>query len=180
MRAARKAQAAQFAANAIARQPNSRKVTTPAARGRGGRGCQSVYGLTTRNVKRRRLVFGALQQWNKAGACYAWPGGTHKATGTRRSDVHFRAIRPHPGAAESQLRALFVVLLARRIVAPRRNELVVDRLREAEALLHVRHDRPGLTPDHRSQAQGSAETKHTRQPAAAHHWSAGCPKMRIR
>jgi hypothetical protein len=36
--------------------------------------------------------------------------------------------------------ALFVVLLARRIVASRRNELVVHGLREAEPLLHVGHD----------------------------------------
>jgi hypothetical protein len=40
--------------------------------------------------------------------------------------------------------------------------------------LQPSHSRPGL-PGPRSQAQGSAETKHTRQPAAAHHWSAGCP-----
>src|ERR1700751_5608286 len=34
---------------------------------------------------------------------------------------------------------LLVVLLARRVVAPRRDELVVHRLREAEPLLHIRH-----------------------------------------
>ena len=112
-----------------------------AARGRGGRGCQFVYGLTTRNVN----LFGALQQWLTADAHYAWAWRTNKATSTRRSNVHFMAIRPH--AAESQLRALFVVLLARRIVASRRNELVVHFFGEAEALLHVGHDLDDLADE---------------------------------